>query len=246
MATTSSGSKQTPPNRDEGSGDQKKTDGENDKGQIYDCNICLDTAKDAVISMCGHLFCWPCLHQWLETCPNRQTCPVCKAAIDKDKVIPVYGRGGSSKTDPRDKVPPRPQGQRTEPENSSRCMFDDAWNMSSDEYELDYGDDAGGETASVGSSTSDEEYTEPTGDISDDDLGDDLENHSDNGTDHSDDGTDDLEEESVEEESELSDEYFSDGNIVMEDISVDYDDMNSYDEDETSEDVSDTDSSSSL
>ena len=22
----------------------------------FDCNICLDTAKDAVISMCGHLF----------------------------------------------------------------------------------------------------------------------------------------------------------------------------------------------
>ncbi|KAI5721278.1 hypothetical protein M8J77_018460 [Diaphorina citri] len=68
---------------------------------------------------------WPCLHQWLETCPNRQTCPVCKAAIDKDKVIPVYGRGGSE-IDPRDEVPPRPQGQRTERENSSRGMFDDA------------------------------------------------------------------------------------------------------------------------
>ncbi len=22
----------------------------------FDCNICLDTAKDAVVSMCGHLF----------------------------------------------------------------------------------------------------------------------------------------------------------------------------------------------
>uniref|UniRef100_A0A2K6TMV1 E3 ubiquitin-protein ligase RNF n=1 Tax=Saimiri boliviensis boliviensis TaxID=39432 RepID=A0A2K6TMV1_SAIBB len=29
----------------------------------FECNICLDTAKDAVISLCGHLFCWPCLHQ---------------------------------------------------------------------------------------------------------------------------------------------------------------------------------------
>ena len=27
------------------------------------CNICLDVARDAVVSMCGHLFCWPCLHQ---------------------------------------------------------------------------------------------------------------------------------------------------------------------------------------
>ena len=29
----------------------------------FQCNICLDVARDAVVSMCGHLFCWPCLHQ---------------------------------------------------------------------------------------------------------------------------------------------------------------------------------------
>lgn len=84
----------------------------------FECNICLDTAKDAVVSMCGHLFCWPCLHQWLETKPNRQVCPVCKAAICRDKVIPLYGRG-SSRQDPRDKLPPRPPGQRSEPPDSS-------------------------------------------------------------------------------------------------------------------------------
>ncbi|CAL8373729.1 unnamed protein product [Boreogadus saida] len=82
----------------------------------FECNICLDTARDAVISMCGHLFCWPCLHQWLETRPSRQQCPVCKAGISRDKVIPLYGRGNSSQEDPRLKMPPRPQGQRTEAE----------------------------------------------------------------------------------------------------------------------------------
>ncbi|XP_041082233.1 E3 ubiquitin-protein ligase RNF5-like isoform X1 [Polyodon spathula] len=83
----------------------------------FECNICLDTARDAVISLCGHLFCWPCLHQWLETQPNRQECPVCKAGISRDKVIPLYGRGSTSQEDPRLKTPPRPQGQRTEPES---------------------------------------------------------------------------------------------------------------------------------
>ncbi|XP_042292404.1 uncharacterized protein rnf5 isoform X2 [Thunnus albacares] len=67
----------------------------------FECNICLDTARDAVISMCGHLFCWPCLHQWLETRPSRQQCPVCKAGISREKVIPLYGRGSSSQEDPR-------------------------------------------------------------------------------------------------------------------------------------------------
>ncbi|XP_053558005.1 E3 ubiquitin-protein ligase RNF185 [Bombina bombina] len=83
----------------------------------FECNICLDTAKDAVISLCGHLFCWPCLHQWLETRPNRQVCPVCKAGISREKVIPLYGRGSTGQEDPREKTPPRPQGQRPEPEN---------------------------------------------------------------------------------------------------------------------------------
>lgn len=68
---------------------------------MFECNICLDTAKDAVVSMCGHLFCWPCLHQWLETRPTRKLCPVCKAAIGKDKVIPLYGRNSAKQEDPR-------------------------------------------------------------------------------------------------------------------------------------------------
>ena len=47
----------------------RKTGHEEDdrKDSAFECNICLDVASDAVISMCGHLFCWPCLHQWLET-----------------------------------------------------------------------------------------------------------------------------------------------------------------------------------
>lgn len=83
----------------------------------FECNICLDVAKDAVISLCGHLFCWPCLLQWLETRPNRQECPVCKAGIDRDKVIPLYGRGSASQEDPRSKIPKRPSAQRAEPAN---------------------------------------------------------------------------------------------------------------------------------
>lgn len=33
----------------------------------FECNICLDTAKDAVISLCGHLF-W--LVSFSFTCPS--------------------------------------------------------------------------------------------------------------------------------------------------------------------------------
>nr|CAD2202908.1 unnamed protein product [Meloidogyne enterolobii] len=93
--------------------EQEENRQKEDQNSRFECNICLEMAKDAVVSMCGHLFCWPCLHQWLDTRPNRQLCPVCKSAISKERVIPLYGRGGGD-TDPRTKVPPRPQGQRTE------------------------------------------------------------------------------------------------------------------------------------
>ncbi|NP_001156217.1 ring finger protein 5-like [Acyrthosiphon pisum] len=94
----------------------EENDGKDDQNNMFECNICLENAKDAVVSVCGHLFCWPCLHQWLETRSGRQVCPVCKAVINKDKVIPIYGRGNSKQEDPRNKVPPRPAGQRTEPD----------------------------------------------------------------------------------------------------------------------------------
>lgn len=90
-----------------GDEEEKKDD------SMFECNICLDPPKDAVVSMCGHLFCWPCIHHWMNG--YRNTCPVCKSSISKEKVIPLYGRGGS-KEDPRTTAPPRPAGQRTEPE----------------------------------------------------------------------------------------------------------------------------------
>ncbi|KAJ1731935.1 hypothetical protein LPJ61_002289, partial [Coemansia biformis] len=76
----------------------------------FSCNICFDTSTDPVLTLCGHLFCWSCLVQWLE---RSATCPVCKAGCDKEKVIPVYGRGKEEK-DPRlnANMPNRPAGRR--------------------------------------------------------------------------------------------------------------------------------------
>jgi len=106
---------------------QPSTGEEERNDSTFECNICLDIARDAVISLCGHLFCWPCLHQWIETRPTRPVCPLCKAGISKDKVIPVYGKDNPDRKDPREKeMPPRPQAQRPEPETNYN-MFNNSF-----------------------------------------------------------------------------------------------------------------------
>lgn len=44
------------PQQDSHSSPPPDADKDADGGSVYECNICLDTAKDAVVSMCGHLF----------------------------------------------------------------------------------------------------------------------------------------------------------------------------------------------
>jgi len=96
-------------------------DGSEQQGGSFDCNICLELAQDPVVTLCGHLFCWPCLYRWLQMHSICQECPVCKASVEEEKVIPLYGRGKIGSVDPRRKtvpgvnnIPHRPAGQRPE------------------------------------------------------------------------------------------------------------------------------------
>lgn len=62
----------------------------------------FETAKEPVITACGHLYCWSCLYQWLQ---RKQECPICKGVLREDNVIPLYGRSdnasSSSSSNPR-------------------------------------------------------------------------------------------------------------------------------------------------
>ncbi|XP_022854830.1 E3 ubiquitin-protein ligase RNF185-like [Olea europaea var. sylvestris] len=105
-----------------------------DDGGDFECNICFELATDPIITVCGHLYCWPCLYKWLRLYSRSQGCPVCKALIREEKLIPLYGRG-KVPTDPRSKpvlgveIPNRPIGQRSETapslgaSNISNLMF---------------------------------------------------------------------------------------------------------------------------
>ena len=36
--------------------------GDGQQAAAFECNICLEIASDPVITLCGHLYCWPCIY----------------------------------------------------------------------------------------------------------------------------------------------------------------------------------------
>uniref|UniRef100_A0A1D1Y950 E3 ubiquitin-protein ligase RMA n=1 Tax=Anthurium amnicola TaxID=1678845 RepID=A0A1D1Y950_9ARAE len=91
----------------------------------FECNICLELAKEPVVTTCGHLFCWPCLYQWLHLHCSYNECPVCKGEVMESDITPIYGRGSTTQSglvldkeaedgDSGLKIPPRPRGRRSE------------------------------------------------------------------------------------------------------------------------------------
>ncbi|XP_058775752.1 uncharacterized protein LOC131650026 [Vicia villosa] len=90
----------------------------NNDAADFECNICFDLARDPVVTLCGHLFCWPCLYRWLHHRSCSHGCPLCKAMVEEQKLVPLYGKGKSVTDDPRlnsylgMEIPPRPFGQR--------------------------------------------------------------------------------------------------------------------------------------
>ncbi|XP_068664044.1 uncharacterized protein [Aristolochia californica] len=85
---------------------------------FFDCNICFEVAADPVLTPCGHLFCWPCIYQWLTGGGfHPRKCPVCMGNVVYDNVTPIYGRGPENprapeRDPPRVMIPPRPSAQR--------------------------------------------------------------------------------------------------------------------------------------
>jgi len=82
---------------------------------IFECSVCQSVAKCPVVTFCGHLHCWPCLHEKLKG-GQKTLCSSCGVEVTIDKIVPVYGFAyqDDQKEDPTwtSTVPRRPSVKR--------------------------------------------------------------------------------------------------------------------------------------
>ncbi|EXB63617.1 E3 ubiquitin-protein ligase RMA1 [Morus notabilis] len=80
----------------------------------FDCCICYQVPVDPVVTLCGHLFCWPCLYKWLNNFSQSKQCPVCKCRAEENNLVPLFGKGRSKSSlsslssDSSSNIPDRP------------------------------------------------------------------------------------------------------------------------------------------
>ncbi|CAN4110450.1 unnamed protein product [Withania somnifera] len=94
-----------------------KVDDDGGGGSFFDCNICLDMAKEPILTCCGHLYCWSCFYQLPYVDSTTKECPVCKGEVADGNVTPIYGNGDSESITELEsglKIPPRPKARRVE------------------------------------------------------------------------------------------------------------------------------------
>jgi hypothetical protein len=46
----------------------------------FECNICMEDKTEGILLKCNHLFCQPCIKQWLTN--NKSTCPTCRKEVE--------------------------------------------------------------------------------------------------------------------------------------------------------------------
>lgn len=61
----------------------------------FGCYICYEVPKDPIVTLCGHLFCQPCIREWLHSFSRSKQCPVCNGHLNDGKLISIHGRGRS-------------------------------------------------------------------------------------------------------------------------------------------------------
>ncbi|ESW21081.1 hypothetical protein PHAVU_005G040100, partial [Phaseolus vulgaris] len=104
----------------------KTNEGEGFAAKLFHCNVCLNRAKDPVLTCCGHLFCWPCFLKLPYAYLKVKECPVCKGEVTNESVITIYGNSNVHNSEklkfdePNYEIPSKPRSKRVE---STRPRF---------------------------------------------------------------------------------------------------------------------------
>lgn len=81
----------------------------NQNEEKWKCPLCHKSLKSPVVTHCGHIYCWPCICEWLK---ESSACPKCNKFIQKDDLVPIYGQTGEAN---EHSVPPPPKAHRVDP-----------------------------------------------------------------------------------------------------------------------------------
>ena len=55
---------------------------------VGQCMLCLETRKVPTAAICGHIFCWGCIRDWLHSEPF---CPLCRQECKHAELVPLVG-----------------------------------------------------------------------------------------------------------------------------------------------------------
>ena len=48
------------------------------------CSLCLEKRCNTSLTPCGHIFCWHCIHEWLQM---KNECPLCREPLQSSRII---------------------------------------------------------------------------------------------------------------------------------------------------------------
>lgn len=66
------------------------SDDEGEGAQAGKCMLCLSNRKCPTATNCGHIFCWRCIAEWIQSNPQEAVCPFCRQHITTQSLVPLF------------------------------------------------------------------------------------------------------------------------------------------------------------